>query len=256
VTTPGDHPFLSPLVRPWLKEGLEFLLLESEERADALRLARSPAPEPARKGPARPEEKKRPRASSPPGRVPASGGNGAPHGGEAASSSSSPFPTPVLPLEEWPEAWLALKRRRPFPPRPLVVWTYPGLGDDLAGVPVPERQQAIVRLLTALGHPGGTHIFWPYALPGDPPLAEGSALPEDVPSLFWSGIALLHPRAILPFGPEARDALRLPRNLAPYVQTRVNGRQIVQMPPVLSLRGDENVFLAPLLRFCQRAGKM
>ena len=73
------------------------------------------------------------------------------------------------------------------------------------GTPDPTRQQIMVRMLKELRHPGGTHVFWPYALPDD-------ATPggPDAPSLFWSGAALLRPRTLLLFGSEARDALGMP----------------------------------------------
>lgn len=61
----------------------------------------------------------------------------------------------------------------------------------------PTRQQIMVRMLKELRHPGGTHVFWPYALPDD-------ATPggPDAPSLFWSGAALLRPGPCCCSGPK------------------------------------------------------
>lgn len=256
----GEPLALSPALRPWLKAGLATLLLDGEERALALRAA--PVQEAAALRPAFPA--RRPGASpAPPAPratardhaspaaalqtpVQTSGGTPARNVRPAETLSASGR---VLPPEAWPAAWQSLKNRRPLPPRPLVFWTYAGLGDDLMGTPDPARQQVIVRMLKELRHPGGTHVFWPYALPGDSAGAEA-------PSLFWSGAALLRPRALLLFGSEARDALAMPKRLVPYCQDRVDGRLVIQLPQPATLAGKEDAFrralafLSRLLAFC------
>ena len=154
----------------------------------------------------------------------------------------------ALPPERWPSAWLALKNRRPLPPRPLVLWTYTGLGDDLTGTPDEARRRVVVRMLTELKHPAGTHVFWPYALEGETPLPEAS--------LFWSGVKMLDPRVLLLFGSDTRDALDMPRTLKPFGQLRLHGRLIIQLPRPQALAEDEaafrqvQAFLARMLRFC------
>ncbi|WP_294445478.1 hypothetical protein [uncultured Mailhella sp.] len=167
------------------------------------------------------------------------------------SSDGGLLATPgALPVEQWPASWLALKNRRPLPPRPLVLWTYAGLGEDLTGRPDDVRRQVIVRMLMELRHPGGTHVFWPCGLAGEKP--------EDGPALFWSGVKLLNPRVLLLFGSDARDTLSMPKTLLPFCQERVYGRLVIQLPRPQSLAQDEAsfkralVFLSRLLRFCAR----
>lgn len=252
----------APLARAWLNAGLESLLV-GEARAAELRRAEAPAaaPEKARasapreeRGPAR--APRAPQAPAPrdarPSRPVAPESAGRPAATPAVPSPESAVPADprALPPAAWPPAWQALRKRRPLPPRPMVVWSYAGLGDDLMGQADPVRQQIIARMITALQHPGGTHVFWPYALPDAPdPQNDDSA-----PSLFWSGVALLKPRALLVFGREARDALGLPAHLEPYCQERIDARQVIVLPPPLALADNDEtfrraqVFLARLLR--------
>lgn len=136
----------------------------------------------------------------------------------------------------------------------MVIWTYAGLGDDLVGTPDPIRQKIIVRMLRELNHPGGTHVFWPYALPDE--TAPGVSRDPGEASLFWSGTALLRPRTLLLFGSEARDALGMPKSLLPYCQERIAGRLVIQLPQPLTLAQNEaafrqaRAFLSALLAFC------
>jgi len=161
----------------------------------------------------------------------------------------------ALPVESWPASWLALRDRRPLPPRPLVLWSYAGLGDDLVGTPDEARRRVIVRMLTELRHPVGTHVFWPFALPQeDSAGAESSAQA----SLFWSGVSMLDPRVLLLFGSDTRDALDMPKSLLPFCQARVHGRLVIQLPRPQALASDESAFrqaqafLSRILRFCAR----
>ena len=171
---------------------------------------------------------------------------------ERASSPgrSSLLATPgALPVEAWPERWQVFKNRRPLPPHPLVLWTYAGLDEDLTGRPDDVRRKVIVRMLMELRHPGGTHVFWPCGLAGEP---------EAGAPLFWSGVKLLNPRVLLLFGSDARDALSMPKTLLPFCQERVFGRLVIQLPRPQSLAADEAsfkqalAFLSRLLRFCGR----
>ena len=172
--------------------------------------------------------------------------------------AAAPKPRPVasqsllaapgaIPVEQWPTPWLALKNRRPLPARPQVLWTYAGLGEDLSGRPDEDRRRVIVRMLTELRHPAGTHVFWPFSLPGAEPMGESS--------LFWSGVKLLDPRVLLLFGSDTRDALGMPKTLLPFCQERVYGRLVVQLPRPQALAVDEAAFqrvlafLASLHRF-------
>lgn len=266
------HPLaLSPALRAWTRLGLDALLLESPQRADMLRLrpeASTPAQAPGRNAGAPP----RPAARPNPGRDSASSGTArfAPATPpRAAREAQTPRPQPrdsavpgrmsappagegrVLPPEAWPAAWTALRERRPLPPRPLVCWTYAGLGADLVGTPDPQRRELVARMIKGLNHPGGTHVFWPFELPEETPELAG----DGAPSLFWSGEALLRTRALLVMGSDARDALGLPK-IGPYCQTRVQGRLFIQLPQPRSLAekpeafGQAMAFLSGLLRFC------
>ena len=258
----------SAIVRPWLKAGLSALLLDSEQRVDELRGKERGIEPPVRENTAV--------------RAPAAGNSSrsqavkpssrpAPEGAVRTSAAASRTPLPArpersqtavsadagvlatpgaLPVEAWPASWLALKNRRPLPPRPLVLWTYAGLGDDLTGTPDDVRRQVIVRMLMELRHPGGTHVFWPCALPGE--------RPEDGPALFWSGVRLLNPRVLLLFGSDARDTLSFPKTLLPFCQDRVYGRLVIQLPRPQALAADEAsfkralAFLSRFLNFCSR----
>ncbi|MCH5276652.1 MAG: hypothetical protein J1E80_02335 [Desulfovibrionaceae bacterium] len=244
---------LSSALRPWIQAGLSVLLVDNPERAAELRAV--PVSQAAAPGDAEVPARPVPGASRPPAQRVAPA-----RAAKQDSPQAAPRPLQrdnaesqgrVLAPDAWPAAWQALRKRRPLPPRPLVFWTYAGLGDDLMGTPDPIRQRVIVRMLRELGHPGGTHVFWPYALPGDD--APGG---PDAPSLFWSGAALLRPRTLLLFGSEARDALGMPKSLYPYCQERLAGRMVIQLPQPLSLAHNEaafrqaQAFLRGLLSFC------
>ena len=260
----------SVIARPWLRAGLSTLLLESEERALALRgeerksaadgqAAGSPRAAAAEAGslyqtlriPSSPV-KESPRPAFQPAQRPAASSTTPPETERRASvTSSAVLATPgALPVDAWPERWLALKNRRPLPPHPLVLWTYAGLGEDLTGTPDEARRQVIVRMLMELRHPGGTHVFWPCGFAGE--------APQDGPALFWSGVKLLNPRVLLLFGSDARDTLSMPKTLLPFCQERVYGRLVIQLPRPQSLAADEAsfkralAFLARLLSFCAK----
>ena len=264
----------SAIVRPWIKAGLSALLLESEQRVAELRggladqteeqpspaaFAQAPSVAEAPRqtgnfsGPSRSARKAASsdvRQTQRPG-TSAAGESSASSRQQSVRSAGGILATPgALPVEAWPERWLVLKNRRPLPPRPLVLWTYTGLGEDLTGTPDDVRRQVIVRMLMELRHPGGTHVFWPCGLAGEKP--------EDGPALFWSGVKLLNPRVLLLFGSDARDTLSMPRTLLPFCQERVYGRLVIQLPRPQSLAADEQsfqralAFLSRLLSFCAR----
>ena len=278
----------SAIARPWIRAGLSVLLLDSASRVSELRGERSRsealqtdtagragdlsvasaervrvsgkeiAPSQGTPAPASSAASARSRTS---GNAVSFSGPADRHGErtevvsdsrrEQQVSSSGLLATPgALAVEQWPSSWLALKNRRPLPSRPLVLWTYAGLGEDLTGTPDETRKQVIVRMLMELRHPGGTHVFWPCGL--------ASERPEDGPALFWSGVKLLNPRVLLLFGSDARDVLAMPKRLLPFCQERVYGRLVIQLPRPQSLAADEAsfkralAFLDRLLSFCRR----
>ena len=264
-------------MRPWLKAGLNVLLMEDEARVLSLRTApegsvqeRAPQPvKPVVQAPPAVPPSAQPRFAPPPRKAPACAPRPA---AVVPAAPAEPKKAPVapralqnaqargtqsllaapgaLPIERWPASWLALKDRRPLPQRPLVLWSYAGLGEDLAGSPDEARKRVIVRMLTELRHPVGTHVFWPFALAGEAPSAEAS--------LFWSGVSFLDPRVLLLFGSDTRDALEMPKTLLPFCQARVHGRLVIQLPRPQALAADESAFrqaqafLARILSFCAK----
>lgn len=160
-----------------------------------------------------------------------------------AANRTAPYADPVaeqgkaaawlpLPPHVWPAPWQArLKQTRPGP----VLWTYWNLGPDLCNPQTPgrmERRQFLQRLLNDLGHPAGTHTFWPSCLPPDP-----AALPPAVPPMsdngfaanadvFWSGAAQLRARGVVVMGSAAANAVALPGGLRPPQQIRHRGKLV------------------------------
>ena len=116
-----------------------------------------------------------------------------------------------------------------------MLWTYWNLGPDLCDPQTPgrmERRQFLQRLLNDLGHPAGTHTFWPACLPPDP-----EALPPTVPPIsdngfaanadvFWSGAAQLRARGVVVMGSAAANAVALPGGLRPPQQIRHRGKLV------------------------------
>ncbi|HJB64904.1 MAG TPA: hypothetical protein H9768_01285 [Candidatus Mailhella merdavium] len=258
--------FLSPALRAWARLGLETLLVDSSQRAGELRLpaeARGDRADMTKSSGPTQQKTARKLPSPSAGTLASASGQTsvprpAPTRRKTAQAAETVRPAPsrpendlhILPPEAWPPAWQALRSRRPLPPRPLVCWTYAGLGPDLTGNPDPQRKELVARMIRGLAHPGGTHVFWPFDLPGE------ALLSEDMQAtLFWSGEALLHTRALLVMGSDARDALKLPK-IGPYCQTMVRGRLFIQLPQPHSLAEKPDAFsqamafLSGLLRFC------
>lgn len=117
--------------------------------------------------------------------------------------------SPLVPVSEWPEAWSALFARTRRSP---LIWSYPELGDDLAGRGSKERSQYLRSLIGSLNLPKGSSAFWPLSLsssyaqlnPDDSlntsdDYSSKSASPS-TGLYFRSGLQLLKPRAVLFFG--------------------------------------------------------
>ena len=239
------------LLRPWLNAGFEYLLADDPARAAQLRgLTGSHRPqEPpkpfaagaARRAKADPQQGMQPNLSSAASAF-LQGRSAEPSPGDA-SPTGSPA---VIPLERWSASWQDLWRRHKKPPHPLVLWTYSGLGEDLAGTPDAGRRRVLKSILEGLSHPPGTHMFWPHRLPGE----------GDAPSVFWSAVGMLAPRVVMVLGSDSRDALGLPRSMRPYAQMMLWGRSVFQLhrPENLAsddaLLGSTQAFLASALRFC------
>lgn len=124
------------------------------------------------------------------------------------------------PIEAWPDYWqkqFSLTRKGRF------AWTYMNLGSDLhAGRArnVSENPEEAERrklrglclrnLIADLGHPAGTHAFWPIA----PPFPEGG---DPVPNAecFWSGLDKLGCKGVIIMGSPAAYAAMGTRELKP-----------------------------------------
>ena len=137
-----------------------------------------------------------------------------------------------LPPHVWPAPWQArLTQARPGP----VLWTYWNLGPDLCNPQTPgrlERRQFLQRLLQDLGHPAGTHTFWPSCLPPDP---DALPMPDDMQGqnayvanadVFWSGAMQLKARGVVVMGSAAARAVGLPGGLRPPQQLRHRGKLV------------------------------
>ena len=136
-----------------------------------------------------------------------------------------------LPPHAWPSPWQTrLEQTRPGP----VLWTYWNLGPDMCDPQTPgrlERRQFLQRLLQDLGHPAGTHTFWPSCLPPDPaalPTADPQQESAYVanPDVFWSGAMQLKARGVVVMGSAAARAVALPGGLRPPQQIRHRGKLV------------------------------
>ena len=185
-------------------------------------------------------------------RARAAGQETTPAAGPAANAHNEERWRP-LPPHAWPAPW----RERLAASRPgLVAWTYWNLGRDLCGAQDEQRQARrafLQRLLGDLGHPAGTHTFWPACLPrgdaDDAPDAENYAPHADA---FWSGVSTLGARGVVVMGSAAAKALALPGGLRPLQQTRHRGHLIWVLWDVEYLLHEEQRYGA-MLAFLRQA---
>ena len=147
-----------------------------------------------------------------------------------------------------PEPW---RHRLAATRKGKVAWTYSSLGQDLASVTdkacetEAEVQARSVRraflssLLRDLGHPAGTHTFWPSCLSAM--IAEGNQAEVPVAAnaeAFWSGLVHLGCRAVIVMGGVAVRALELPDSARPFGLLRWRGHLVLVLPEVDVLAGD------------------
>lgn len=254
----------NPALTLWKKAGLQFLFLD-EERKKALRVSGTRGLNEQATAQAKPESQEK--------RLPYGQAAHNAHATESrpqalATNSAQVLENPKLAFSDWPKAWQVLRERRKWPPKPLVCWTYAGLGDDLVGKPEEnnvdeERKQHVARLIKELNHPGGTHVFWPYALPSSFFVEHGGSFAQAFPegmntaSFFQAVMDTMRPRVVLIFGSEARDALKLPPTLIPHTDARLNGRLHIQMSRPESFADAAAfaralAFLRKQLEFCKK----
>lgn len=145
-----------------------------------------------------------------------------------------------IPPEQWPPIWREqLGQTKPG----VIAWTYWHLGADLLGDKHPQfnqeeqarRRRIMGRLLGALGHPAGTHTFWPTQLD----LAEN---PQAQPDIFWSGLRELGCRGLLIFGSQAAWPLLNTRSVHPFQSERRNGIFIYVLNDMGKLADDQEQF--------------
>ena len=239
------------IVQPWLQAGLQFLLVQDEARVRELEGKAMPSRADAKTSADVPLSKAAPLKTGEDGNayvqpaVPVKVGT-AQQAAQDRPREHRDEQTALLPFAQWGEDWQALWNRLNMPPRPMVLWTYASLGQDLTQAADPARRKVLGGMLAELHHPKGTHVFWPYSLPGA----------ENCPEIFWSAVSLLAPRALLILGSDARDMLGLPKSLRPFCQERVRGRMVIQLHRPENLASDSAafrssvVFLSQILHFC------
>ena len=166
-----------------------------------------------------------------------------------------------LPPHVWPSPWrVRLEQTRPG----IVLWTYWNLGPDLCDAQAQgrmDRRGFLQRLLQDLGHPAGTHTFWPACLPPDPDaLPDPHGAPQSAqdngyvgnPDVFWSGAHSLKARGVVVMGSAAATAVGLPGGLRPPQQIRHRGHLVWVLWDVDNLlRFDQRY--ASMLAFLRQA---
>lgn len=256
---------VSPLAAPWQRLGLRYLLspvdlppelsLTDEPPGAALasraaasapprelsRPAAGAVPRPSARPAVRAAAERRPVEPQAAPRPAASSSSGA--AGEPARAEAAWRPlAPAL----WPAPWQErLARTRPG----LVAWTYWNLGSDLCDGGQPgkaERGLFFRRLLQDLGHPQGTHTFWPVCLPDAGQNLQANA------DVFWSGLQALKARGVIVMGSAAARAAALPGRLEPLSHRVFRGRRVWILRDVDLMRDDASRY-DQMLAFLQNA---
>ncbi|MBQ9452328.1 MAG: hypothetical protein IJU65_03420 [Desulfovibrio sp.] len=224
--------FVNPLTALWEEQGLSCLLMPETVNVLDVRQAAfdqlqkqqgSTAAVPNRPDAA--AQRQRQRAGHSPGQ--------SSHRRPAAQKTAKAGGSPVaaaggwnpLPAHLWPGPWQErLAQTRPG----VILWTYYDLGADICNDQTPGRQErsAFLRqLLRDLGHPAGTHTFWPVCLPSAGTATADATTPESTggsasnADIFWSGVRCLKARGVVVMGPAAaaaaglRDEPRPPQQL-------------------------------------------
>lgn len=146
----------------------------------------------------------------------------------------------------WPAPWQErLARTRPG----QVAWTYWQLGGDLCNEQQAgrsERGAFFRRILQDLGHPQGTHTFWPVCLPDGRGEAQANA------DVFWSGLQALRSRGVIIMGSVAARAAGLPGRLEPLTHRMFRGRLVWILRDVDNMLGDETRY-SQMLAFLRKA---
>ena len=201
-------------LRPWAGAGLSHLYLPEGLSLAAMAEVSTAAIDPASTAAAAPDAPSadvsaRQPAAAPGERPAAQTAHGAhldANRADGPGTSSAPQPlasAKVVPpaLPEWPEPWRGLATRVRSTPR--VIITYAALADDVSGAADPVRRKLFVSVLSYLGWPQGTTLFWPISFPAgvDP----GAAFAADI---FAAGVRHFGIRHVLCFGPGSAQRAR------------------------------------------------
>lgn len=269
--------YLNPQSAPWRRLGVHYLLAPADlppelsltvEEEGMPSAGRAPVSRGGGQIPSRPRRGEQggglpPRATAPTAPT-ASSAPSAPSAPSArpssrASASASAPPSRPVPAagateEAWrplaPALWPAPWQERLARTRPgQVAWTYWQLGGDLCHAQQAgrsERGAFFRRILQDLGHPQGTHTFWPVCLPD----ADGEARANA--DVFWSGLQALRSRGVIIMGSAAARAAALPGRLEPLTHRMFRGRLVWILRDVDNMLGDEARY-AQMLAFLRNA---
>ncbi len=240
---------VAPVWRPWALAGVTHLLLESAVRE---RLSAPAGPPVVQQSAPLPDK-----ATGMP--QPSAFCNGRAGDRSTASASFSASsgresgeiecvkPPPSLPLlpdpATWPAPWRELLGRCGSP-RPRILWTYPGLDDDLGGRADDGRRDFFRRLFRDLAMPKGSHAFWPLR-----PYREA-----EVDAVFFhSGAAVLNPESVILMCDVIPQELALPR-MQPFQAVIRQGRRYVQTRDPACFVPHEDVSGTPSARYARLLG--
>lgn len=233
---------ISPLWRPWRQVGVTHLLTEPDV-AERLRCAASSPGVPSDAG----REETRARQAEPlqarSVKVPTASPSGA---SCTAPPEPSPSAVPILTDSvSWPASWRDLLRRCGSL-APTVLWTYPGLVDDLGGIPDNGRRNFFRRLFRDLAMPKGSHAFWPLRPPDDRRSGADAAF-------FYSGAAVLNPDLVILMCDAIPSTLNVPR-MRPFQTIIHRERRYVQLHDPTQLAGQLDGSAVPVPGYARLLG--
>lgn len=204
----------------WQNNGLKYLLFPDEASLKSYIL------------PAKPEQ-----AQSVHKRVkhPATTSNNLQPGSSASAKKKAAWK--AIPVSGWPPEWKSqFEKTR----KGLIAWSYWDLGYDVnPGVEKDQkhevRRKILQTLIRDLGHPAGTHTFWPMAL-----YSGSQYLPD--PEIFWSGLSFLGARGVILLGSPAASALLKDASLHAFAEMRINGQFVWLLQDINNISLQENSY--------------
>lgn len=134
----------------------------------------------------------------------------------------------AIPVETWPAIW---RQQFANTRKAQIAWSWWDLGMDLLAAKnaryaslgnAEERKQRsalLKKLLSDLGHPGGSHTFWPACMPD----GENDQISPNF-DCFWSGIEFLKCRGVILLGSPAANAVMQDPVIKPLRQMRQFGK--------------------------------